>query len=1453
MTSHIFFNKNVPLNVELLFELLNDDFAYYLTDNHLVIAAEEVSAFQRAVFDHSAFSAEDAIHGITFTQALNNWEWLQNIVSEYEIVDVGDLDVDALSVSQSLLWETIAEGAAASIVTSYKVADNAANILADGVDLKGADEVRLIDLEITAKEAEELLEMDNFDGHYIVRDTLSELGSVSDKVYKQADSVYLSDDSEPALGVLEGNEASILNIASNSEQYDWQDLSLFGGDKKMTLVEAEEKGGTLEGTEEDEVFVGDRDASNILDASAGGNNILWARGKGKEETMIGGEGDDAFVIIGDLNVGGKSSSKETTALLGRPLSELNGMDFNEDADGGEIVIEGGGGNNTLHLFGDMDISNFDISGVDNLRVYSDVTLTPDSLDQFETVRGDGRSIIRLDDDTETTYKIAPGMEDIGQFDIGENVTLEIADEDDLGGASVITGSGNLKDEGANLGGMAGYTLSRELKVGGDADGSDAHKLDIFSRGEVDRIENGFNVIEGQDGDEYLVGTAWDDLLIARKGNDILAGREGDDMYRITGEGKKTIIHTDGMATLDLSKITDYSAVISLEGNKGGSIGEGWAEIELGFGPDDTSGISLLEGDEEYNILLIVDTSASMGWGVPDIPGKTRMEVAIPALKELVNAYDEAGSPAFNIVEFDTSADTVSDGWVTADDARNDIDGLTASGYTNFHDGLLTGMDAFDQGKDDIFHAEGKNVTYFIADGEPNRYENTRSEYEDFTENEWKEFLEDNDMIARALGVGIPDEEAAKEMERVAYDGEAEAFYDDLVVPELEFAEFEEALLIQAEKDITVESLDNIIGTPNDDILTGNSRDNRLEGVNGNNEMHVRGGNDLIQGGDDEDKAVFRKDQNEYRIEIVKAGDAGRVVDIQNGVALVEGDVLVRDIGDPGDRKFDGEINILRDIEKGVFDGRIVDFETLDEPNIQTNAERGFIPTSLDLQPPQLPETPWSQAFVEWMAAANAVRDKTEVSWSTQPSLDYTDINDFTEKMQSSYEEENLKWLGYMEARLGGDFLAGVEGGVCIMWDMADLLKMTPQGRDETTTVWADAIVGGSLGVGAPDGSFELGFGMLPVEITDIVQDPPMDTSITFGAGGQAGFGQLGATGSVTLDTGGSFDASYSEGLQSGIDEINVNTSPASAGFSAEVKQNLLRADMNFGSLNDLVTDFLEDDIPGFRDVINYLSEGVENYDISGLHESIPIYGDVYWGYNAIVDFFSGESIDPVSTDNNTTALGGETVFGWDYLNILTASNGGNNLWGEYGNNVYQVLYSDDPDTVTDNSNGMGVLELRDNGTGDWDSLSDIYVASKEGSLSFYSLEERWVRSDYKQKFVEVDKSTGLRIEVLRIYDENGHIINHEGVDDDAGNTDIRDPDNAYNLDLQAIDKHMEEFYNSGEKHSLEDIYDAMQEDNFVLTRVDMDDDITDDMFNEIDIHGVPALPGVDDYEGTMFA
>jgi thiol-disulfide isomerase/thioredoxin len=163
----------------------------------------------------------------------------------------------------------------------------------------------------------------------------------------------------------EGTNKEKDDKAENINWEQWQDPELFGGDRDMKMIREE----PFVGTEADEVFIGDVDKANVLDARAGGDNILWARGSGKEDTMMGGPGDDDFVILGDLTPYSKTTSPQTTELLGGPLADLNGYDFNEDADGGEETIKGGAGEDTLHVIGDADISNFNIFDVEHLRIY----------------------------------------------------------------------------------------------------------------------------------------------------------------------------------------------------------------------------------------------------------------------------------------------------------------------------------------------------------------------------------------------------------------------------------------------------------------------------------------------------------------------------------------------------------------------------------------------------------------------------------------------------------------------------------------------------------------------------------------------------------------------------------------------------------------------------------------------------------------------------------------------------------------------------------------------------------------------------------------------------------------------------------------------------------------------------------------------------------------------------
>lgn len=796
-----------------------------------------------------------------------------------------DDDLGALTVAEA---EAALSGFIFEQEPEFSLRDASVNLAEASAELiDSAQQVTLTDRDFGVDRAEALEAVGALQGSYVLRDNLEALAQADDALVEGADAHLVVD--EPAeLGVLDPAEVDRVETAENAEQFDYYELELFGGrEREMALVEPDEDDALIGRAEEDNVLLGDPDQKNTFDASAGGDNILIDWGHHRDETLEGGSGDDQFVILGDFRYEEKDASAQSSAVLGRPITDFEGENFNAEDEGADRLIDGAGGTNELYLLGDVDASDFDLHGhFDTLYTGSQIRLTPETLGAFDAVEGDGQSTLRLAPEQpgeETEYILRDwDLEGIGEIHLEEDVEVRVNEEQELGGARVLSGEGTVSaGPDAGLDDMTGYSVANSLQAGDDADFENAHRYDDPGRvlGEFDE-ETGLTEVVVHGDDEVALGGVGNHLYRALEGdNQLLAGGRGDNFYRIEGGGDKTIFDRDGTATIDLSDVEDHGATLSLEANEGGYLGDDkddpWAEINLSYEEEQSGGLGG-QNVSSFNVLLIVDTSGSMGWSVN---GETRWEITEPALEELVEIYEDAGADAaFRFVEFDSSANSHFDidgdresRWYDAAEAQDVIPQLDPSGATNFRDGLEEGMDAFGRGRGEVFNDQGNvaNHAYFIADGMPNR-----GDHHAITD-DWQAFLEEHEMLSRGLGVGIEDAEAAAEMDPTAYDGRTGTDID--ADADLQFDELAEVLGAQAREHES--RIDNVIGTQADDEFTGNSQDNVFDLTHGgDNKVHVRDGEDLVLGGEGEDIVVFRGEQDEYDISF--NGDAVQIEDTQ---------------------------------------------------------------------------------------------------------------------------------------------------------------------------------------------------------------------------------------------------------------------------------------------------------------------------------------------------------------------------------------------------------------------------------------------------------------------------------------------------------------------------------------------------------------------------------------------
>lgn len=183
------------------------------------------------------------------------------------------------------------------------------------------------------------------------------------------------------------------------------------------------------------------------------------------------------------------------------------------------------------------------------------------------------------------------------------------------------------------------------------------------------------------------------------------------------------------ATLTLNGISPLFVVGKNVDDIGGStttwqVGGGTGQINGASASDvlvgDIGGSSLQNVNKDYNIVLILDVSGSMQGDKV-----TLLKQAVNNL--LTNFYDyTGGSVKVHIVPFSTSAQTAGTFTLGSDvadlnSAKNFVNGLVADGFTNYEAPMQTALNWLNGATSNDPIAGAQTVTYFVSDGEPNRY------------------------------------------------------------------------------------------------------------------------------------------------------------------------------------------------------------------------------------------------------------------------------------------------------------------------------------------------------------------------------------------------------------------------------------------------------------------------------------------------------------------------------------------------------------------------------------------------------------------------------------------------------------------------------------------------------------------------------------------------------------
>ncbi|PCI55875.1 MAG: hypothetical protein COB36_03500 [Alphaproteobacteria bacterium] len=167
--------------------------------------------------------------------------------------------------------------------------------------------------------------------------------------------------------------------------------------------------------------------------------------------------------------------------------------------------------------------------------------------------------------------------------------------------------------------------------------------------------------------------------------------------------------------------TDTSDVAHhIGGEEGAIIGGAVSDILIG----DVGGASLEQQTQDYNFVFIVDVSGSMGSANN---ANSKISLLKDSVEKLLNDFGnyQNGEIKIHITPFATDVKPSGTFTVTDVDGLNDalgyLETLTGSGYTNYESPLEDANDWLESGEP--LSGDAITTTYFISDGNPNRYIN----------------------------------------------------------------------------------------------------------------------------------------------------------------------------------------------------------------------------------------------------------------------------------------------------------------------------------------------------------------------------------------------------------------------------------------------------------------------------------------------------------------------------------------------------------------------------------------------------------------------------------------------------------------------------------------------------------------------------------------------------------
>ena len=234
-----------------------------------------------------------------------------------------------------------------------------------------------------------------------------------------------------------------------------------------------------------------------VDAGAGSDIVNAGPGN---DTVAAGAGDDVVVYVGSNARGAAAYRAYAESDLadvrgsGIDLSGAVSLEALRDRagnDGAADRFDGGGGADTLVVFGTADLSGAELANIERIVIASDATFGAGQLANVESIRAGEGAVLRLAgsgavDLSRLRLGADAGAEGVPpHIEVGAEVTLLAPDAGALAGIRLLSGAGRVAVAADDDNAFAGIVLAEGLRVAIGAGDPDNVRERTVSRGSVD--------------------------------------------------------------------------------------------------------------------------------------------------------------------------------------------------------------------------------------------------------------------------------------------------------------------------------------------------------------------------------------------------------------------------------------------------------------------------------------------------------------------------------------------------------------------------------------------------------------------------------------------------------------------------------------------------------------------------------------------------------------------------------------------------------------------------------------------------------------------------------------------------------------------------------------------------------------------------------------------------------